>query len=160
MTGMVRATAPISMIAGAFVSAIAGVVFYFAIGSLASSFPIDVPKGLTMPLYSLYLASPLWIALLLLGWISRLLYRHDPLAAPTLQLHLWHCLLLYPLAGWMLFLLGTCFGSERPLPGRCADPFGTGLAAGGVALGGILANAFVAARLAARRRRSVTVAAG
>jgi hypothetical protein len=149
VVNLVRIVAPAWLAAAAVFAAFAGVIVYFAVGALVSSFPLDLPDGIVMPLYILFIASPAFLAFFVLGRVSAALYRQDPFAVPALLLHLWHCALLYPLAGWTLFLLATCPGTAAPVPGQCADPFGTSMAAGAVALGGILADAFAAYR---RRR--------
>lgn len=144
--GLVRLVAPIWMAAVGVVAAAAGVIFYFAVGAVVHAFPADVPDGIVMPIYMLFVASPAFIALVVLGRVSSVLYRHDSPTLPRALLHLWHCAVLYPLAGWTLFLLVTCPDATAPMPAQCADPLGTSIAAGAVALGGILGDAITAYR--------------
>ena len=156
LVGFVRTAAPIFMTAAALLAAVGGVAFYFTIGALAHSVPIDIPEAVAMPLYAVYVASPAFIGLMLLGTVSAGLYRQDSPNVPRPLLHLWHCAILYPVAGGVLFLVLTCPGSQAPVPGRCADPFGTSMAAGLVAFAGILADAVTAFR----RRQPLVAPAG
>ncbi len=147
--------APLWMAVAAFFAAVAGVLWYLLVGSLVHAIPMDVPDALQMPLYYLYMVSPLFIAIIFLGKISGVLYHHARVSALAPVLHLWHCVLLYPLVAWTFFLIATCSGDVAPVRGACADPLGMTLAAGAVALGGILADAYAAFQM---RRRFVPAA--
>ena len=153
---LVRIVAPIWMAAAGLVAAIAGAIGYLVVGALVSSFPVDVPDPVVMPLYILFVASPIVIAFVVLRRVSRTLYRHDPVTVAAVLLHVWHCALLYPLLAYTVFLGLTCPGASAPIMDHCADPLGTSMAAGVVALGGIVADGVAAYQ----RHRPIVARAG
>ena len=90
--------------------------------------------------------SVLFLSLPLSFWTFRnasaWFYRREGHTRSRLLAHFGHCLALYALVGWKVYAEATCVGVEPPIPGRCADLFGTFLTLALVALGGIVGDAF------------------
>ena len=135
-------TAPLWMLCGVFVAAIAGVFVYLGLGFAFSELRNWVPVWLQLALGSIYVLSPLFIGLLILGGVSRGLLTEERAERPGVGRHVWHCAVFYPVVLWTIYQLIDCprRGVHPPVPARCADPMGASLALGLGSLAAVLAD--------------------